>query len=270
MMQTFQLASDLHLRSLDDLSDDFYQATSPTLVLVGDVCESKKLRRYLPVFERMSKTWETVLYVLGNHEFYDGVLTAIPSYYKDTLKQFSNIFVLDDETKKIGDITFIGSTLWSDMNKEDPLCMMTCRMQISDYYHIKIRDTSSLESFWRKITPADTIKIFKKSIKFLREQVKQHKDDKNLIVITHHAPSSQSSEPEYRGTLINGGFTSNLEDFVADSPIKAWVHGHCHNDCHYLINDCRVICHPLGYYSENYTSPNDYRPLTISIGEPDA
>lgn len=268
-MPTFQIASDIHLHSLDDLSDDFYQATSSTLVLVGDICESTRLLNFLPIFKRMSETWETVLYVLGNHEFYKGFLNDVATYNKDTLKQFSNIFILDNETKKVGDITFIGSTLWSDMNGEDPLSMLVCRSEISDYHYIKIREyiDNSSQCNYRKIRPKDTVNLFKKNFDFLKNQIEQNANEENLVVITHHAPSVQSAGVKFRTTPTNGAFTSNLDNFVADSPVKAWVHGHCHDESHYLINECQVICHPMGYYNELYNSPNDYRPLTVSIGE---
>jgi hypothetical protein len=47
---------------------------------------------------------------------------------------------------------------------------------------------------------------------------------------------------------MNGGYSSDLEQFILDYPqIKVWTHGHTHDTFDYMIGQCRVICNPRGY-----------------------
>ena len=47
---------------------------------------------------------------------------------------------------------------------------------------------------------------------------------------------------------MNGGYHSNLEEFIMDRPnIKLWTHGHTHEDFDYMVGDTRVVCNPRGY-----------------------
>ena len=69
-----------------------------------------------------------------------------------------------------------------------------------------------------------------------------------MVVITHHAPSMQSIEKNYRNSELVASFASNLENFILDLPnIKLWCHGHIHTASDYMIGNCRIICNPRGY-----------------------
>jgi hypothetical protein len=47
---------------------------------------------------------------------------------------------------------------------------------------------------------------------------------------------------------MNGGYSSNLEEFIAEHPnIRVWTHGHTHDDFDYTVAQCRIICNPRGY-----------------------
>jgi hypothetical protein len=47
---------------------------------------------------------------------------------------------------------------------------------------------------------------------------------------------------------MNGGFYSDLDDFIAYRPqIRLWMHGHTHEDFDYTIGTTRVVCNPRGY-----------------------
>jgi hypothetical protein len=50
---------------------------------------------------------------------------------------------------------------------------------------------------------------------------------------------------------MNGGYASNLSEFILDHPrIKAWTHGHMHQQFDYMVGDTRVVCNPRGYPGE--------------------
>lgn len=47
--------------------------------------------------------------------------------------------------------------------------------------------------------------------------------------------------------MIAAAFASNLEAFVDDHEIAAWVHGHIHDSVDYMIGKTRVVSNPYGY-----------------------
>ena len=83
------------------------------------------------------------------------------------------------------------------------------------------------------------------------------KFDQKFVVVGHHAPSRSSTHPRYKDEVImNGGYSSSLEEFIIDHPqIKLWTHGHTHEEFDYMIGTTRVICNPRGY--DNYEDRAD-------------
>jgi hypothetical protein len=52
-------------------------------------------------------------------------------------------------------------------------------------------------------------------------------------------------------TIMNGGFYSDLSEFILDHPkIVLWTHGHMHDSFDYMIGGTRVVCNPRGYIGQ--------------------
>lgn len=71
------------------------------------------------------------------------------------------------------------------------------------------------------------------------------------VIITHHAPSFMSQHPKHAGSLIGGGFCSNLEEQIERWSPAFWVHGHLHDKARYRLGSTEVLCNPWGYPDEN-------------------
>ncbi|HHJ15617.1 MAG TPA: hypothetical protein ENJ80_02855 [Gammaproteobacteria bacterium] len=82
--------------------------------------------------------------------------------------------------------------------------------------------------------------------------------DGQTVVVTHHAPSSQSVHPRYARDLLTRAFASNLEHLMAGDRAAAWVHGHMHESFDYKVHGTRVVCNPRGYAPEALNP--DFRP----------
>jgi hypothetical protein len=254
----FDVLSDLHLNNITVLGNNVFNAKSPVLVLLGDICHFQNFEKYSKFFERANNTWDYVLYVLGNHEFYGSYL------YHDTvmkikgyLKEFTNIYVLDNEVIDIDSVRFIGSTLWSNMNN-NPVVELICFKNFPDYRFI-------LKTKNKYITTEDIVSLFKRNIAFIKDEVKKE-FGKKIVILTHHAPSFMSISPIYTDSSISGAFASDLDDFILKNRnIRAWCHGHTHYSVNYMIGSCNIVSNPLGYNNELYFNSIGYEPALVNI-----
>lgn len=73
--------------------------------------------------------------------------------------------------------------------------------------------------------------------------------DIDMIVATHHVPSYLLTDPMFKGSTINGAFTVELFDFIADSPIENWIYGHSHRNIAGIIGNTKCVSNQLGYVS---------------------
>jgi Icc-related predicted phosphoesterase len=106
---------------------------------------------------------------------------------------------------------------------------------------------------FKKFLPMRTVIEFTKTRDYFKTVIDNLPKDSKIVVCSHHAPSHLSIHEIYKNdTLMNGGYSSDLSEFILDRPqIKAWTHGHMHNNFDYLVGDTRVMCNPHGYPGEN-------------------
>ena len=246
------LGSDLHLEfgALELHNTE----NADVLVLSGDICVAKHLNRehhhdarYRKFFQECCERFPKVIYVLGNHESYGYDIQYTTAHLKRELA-YDNLHILDDETVDILGYTFIGVTLWTNMNEEDSLTLYHVSSMMSDFQSIK--NSARTLNEWGKparLTPEDTVVFHKKSMDYVNH-VCQDKD-KKYIVVGHHCPSLKSIHPKYANDkIMNGAFASDLDDFIAYRPqIRLWTHGHTHEPFDYTIGETRVVCNPRGY-----------------------
>ena len=270
------LASDIHLEFGDILLKN--EENADVLILSGDICTAnqfkKKPKERMMVkdfFKRCSFQFPHVVYIMGNHEHYNFDTVDTYNRLKAELADLPNIHVLEKETWEHNDMTFVAGTLWTDMNKGDPLTLWHCNKGMSDFqviknsnrmvqhkrnvYHesernedgtlvVKAMDHYQSPSKW---SPEDSVEDHKKMMDYIK--IVTENKTKQYVVVTHHAPSPISIAECYRhDTLMNGAFASDLSEFILNRPqIKLWTHGHMHNVSDYMIGDTRVVCNPRGY-----------------------
>ena len=243
------------------------------LILSGDICvakdlphsDSKKGDISRNFFRMCALRFPHVLYVMGNHEHYHGDFATTGKIIKEELAQYANVHLLDRETKVIDDVTFIGGTLWTDMNKEDGITLMHMKDMMNDFRCVKnsfrkrhYRDTlGNPHSQASNFTPDDAVEDHKKMLEYIKIMV-EGKNDQKFVVVGHHAPSKASTHPRYVDeTIMNGGYSSDLSEFILDHPqIKLWTHGHTHENFDYLIGSTRIVCNPRGYINYEASADN--------------
>ena len=256
------LGSDLHLEfGAIELHNT---EAADVLILSGDILVAKHLNgvhhhdaRYRKFFKECCERFPKVVYVLGNHEHYAFDIQNTAAHLKRELV-YDNLYILDNETVDIDDYTFIGITLWTNMNEEDSLTLYHVDGMMNDFR--TINNSARTLNEWGKparLTPADTVVEHKKSVDYINHVVGEHAD-KNYIVVAHHCPSFKSVHPKYaHDKIMNGAFASNLDDFIAYRPqIRLWTHGHTHEPFDYTIGTTRVVCNPRGYLGHEHRADN--------------
>ena len=94
---------------------------------------------------------------------------------------------------------------------------------------------------------------------FVERAVAESKAEKK-IVLSHHVPTQLCSAAEFSGSPINGAFTVELGNYIADSGIDYWIYGHSHRNIDVLIGNTRILSNQLGYVSHGEHLRNGFSP----------
>lgn len=231
------IAEDLH----NHKHFDYNPYTSGALEDLGR--RQQTALRFRDFLKRCSFQFPHVIYIAGNHEFYHGKWKASLDHLREECAVFPNVYFLENDIKTIGEHTFIGCTLWTDCNKGDPLTLHALTDMMNDFKIIR-----NDEHGYTKLRPAHVMYRHHNSMSYIKNIIQGMHDEK-FVVVGHHAPSKQSTHPKYqKDYLMNGGYSSDLSDFILDHPqIKLWTHGHTHDPFDYMIGTTRIVCNPRGY-----------------------
>lgn len=248
----------MRIHYMSDLHLEFGALEKPlpkgeVVILAGDVTllsalDPAKAERSAPrvreatleFFDAVQKSFDTVVYLMGNHEHYgfciDDTAAAIRTHFPD-------VRLLENEHMALGDAILVGATLWTDMGGGDPLTELAVQRGMSDFYLIEKRDGERTRPF----RPADARGLYAGSLAHI-EKVADENRDKRLVVATHHAPSLLGVSASQRTSRLNAAYFTDLHAFIEARPnIRVWVHGHTHVQTEYAVGGCRVLSNARGY-----------------------
>lgn len=259
----------MKINVISDLHLEFADLTLPggdVLILSGDVMEAKRLKKemynpdmvllehenkeqrpdrwYRFIEEECSKKYREIIYVMGNHEHYGFQYQKTFTHILDQLPD--NVHLLENDCHVVDDITFVGATLWTDMNKMDGLTMYHMKSMMNDYRQITMFNEA--KNVYHRLDPERTVADHYRSKNYIKTVVEGRHDQK-FVVVTHHAPTKTSVHPRYLSdSIMNGAYSSDLSEFILDNPqIKLWTHGHTHDPFDYMVGSTRIVCNPRGY-----------------------
>lgn len=223
-------------------------------------------------FQNCSEQFPHVIYIAGNHEHYHGDFKYTLTELKRKLGYLENVHVLDKEVFELDDVIFVGGTLWTDMNKEDPLTLHGIKDMMNDFRCVKNSEKHTyrkvpiyseteydgqvrqqigmkMKEEPAKFSPLDAVEEHRKMLDYIRIVYEGMPPWKQMVVVGHHTPSHVSCHPKYaHDKLMNGGYHSDLSEFILERRgIRLWTHGHTHENFDYMIGSTRVVCNPRGY-----------------------
>ena len=284
------IASDIHLEfgDLDIANTD----GADVLILSGDICVAADLdmrdrrqtemgfarhrsERFHDFFERCAVNFPHVIYVMGNHEYYHSDFATALDEMRRKLAHLSNLYILEREIKVIDDVTFIGGTLWTDMNNRDELTLYHMRTMMNDFrviqnsgvpVHFRTQE-GEFKTRVAKFSPDDAVTEHVKMKEYIQVVTDMlGKNPNKYVVVGHHSPSRRSTHEMYaHDTIMNGGYSSDLDQFIEDRPqIKLWTHGHTHHPFDYMVGETRVVCNPRGYIGYEARA-DEFALLTVEV-----
>ncbi len=259
-----RFASDLHLEFYEDKVDKYginfieeliNKIFTPLstdketiLVLPGDIILIKQLDKFKYFFENISNQFKSVIWVFGNHEWFKSTINEKTIHMvKDKLSHIKNLHILNNEIFEDEKYYFIGSTLWSDINKGDYLTALDVVAVSYDYKKIKFQEGHN----YSKLRPRNVSKMFIDNSDFIKNSLLKAKEiNKKKVVVTHHPPSIKAI-PDF--LKDNADFWSDFGNFNFDYLLEheilpdLWIHGHIHKSQKFEIYGTDILSNTRGY-----------------------
>ena len=242
-----QYVSDLHLEFPQNrqwLTKHPLEVTGDILLVAGDTAyldlpdsKSDTYSAY-QFWDWASKNYSQVIVSFGNHDFYGYYdLATMSNGFRKEIRH--NVHAYYNSVVHLDGIDIIVSTLWS---KIKPYDAFLTEKNVSDFYRIKYNG--------HRLTADDFNLEHERCLAFIQQAISES-DAEKIIVVTHHVPTQLCTAAEFIESPINGAFTVELVDFIADSRIDYWIYGHSHRNIKAQIGDTLIMSNQLGYVSDN-------------------
>ncbi|MGD1527137.1 hypothetical protein [Vibrio harveyi] len=203
------------------------------LLLSGDMLRFKKFHMNIQWLEYTASKFDAVVYVMGNHEYYDTSLDKVISKLRLKTEHIKNLHVLenDDVVFKHGDneLAVIGATLWTDFDVTGDGSQLQSTMnrvgyfvdrfnfEFTDFYRIRHKKGDG----YVRVKPFVLRAKHLESRDYIFNRAAKHKSmNRTVLVLTHHSPSYFSAthfeEQCWLQSVFEESSVSNLPTFDYD------------------------------------------------------
>jgi len=245
----FQYISDLHLEFPENtkwIAEHPLEVVGDVLLVAGDsgYINTADYMRH-PFWKWASEHYQKVIIALGNHEFYH--YADIADFPDGTVGEiYPNVHYYYNSVVTIGEVDIIISTLWAHIDSDK---MYYTEHGVNDFYRIMYHE--------HRLNAVDFNEEHERCLQFVKQAVANSKA-KTKIVMTHHVPSNLCTAKEFQGSMINGSFTVELGNYIANTDIDYWVYGHSHRNIEAQIGNARIVSNQLGYVSHGEYMTNGF------------
>jgi len=228
MQTSFQLYSDLHLEMHE--SFPLLERTRPIVILAGDIghITSQTFRAFM---KYCSETWDHVLFVPGNREFYSTNVRYADLWdeYEKFCTAFPNVHFMDGHVVEIDGCVYFGATMWTPINPrwEDGM--------------------SRVQAFDQTIACWDQLRAFT----FFLEKYRDHP---NKVIITHFpiirdrtTHPKYDDQPEHKKRYFSSNWLNVISKRLLFG-VRVVCSGHTHHSFRQRTDDgVIVISNQMGY-----------------------
>ena len=232
-----QFMSDLHLEFGEMLIP---RTIGDVLVLAGDIGVGKSAVDWI---NEAADTFKHVIYIMGNHEFYNHEMCQLMLELKAPTTFKDNVHFLENEAITIDGIKFAACTLWAKATASAHWGLNDSR--VISYNGIPFSHEKLLEKH-------------NESMSFLAENADAD------VFITHHCPSNTSINTErYRDDDLNSAYYTNILPVFEGTNVKHWICGHTHLAKEYTENGITVHQNCRGYVQYGRAEVDEFNPEAI-------
>ena len=254
-----QYVSDLHLEFPENrqwLAKNPLETTGDILLVAGDTAyldlpdSNRDTYSAYQFWDWASKNYSQVIVCFGNHEFYGFYdLATMPNGFCKEIRH--NVYAYYNSVVHLDGIDIIVSTLWSTIKPYDAFLT---EKNVSDFHRIKFNG--------HRLTADDFSLQHERCLAFIQQAISVS-DAEKIIVVTHHVPTQLCTAAEFQNSSINGAFTVELGNFIAESRIDYWIYGHSHRNIKAQIGNTVIMSNQLGYVSDNELLRNGFSPSAM-------
>jgi len=282
-MLRLQIASDLHLEFYDEYPglQEFLIPSAPNLALLGDITAIGKpsaIEIYKQFLSDCSKSFETVLVLTGNHEYYQydrkDTIEDVEIILGEIASEYDNIQYLQEKYVIIDGVRIIGCTLWGFVPEKyykttDPMQNVEYRM--NDYRKIYVMGSSGKPPKEIPLECIHTNTIHKRHVAYIREQLREATESQqSAVVLTHHPPSFECirrEDPAFDSSIKYACASHQKKILSRHSGFQSlhtWAYGHTHFSCdNNFGNDVRVVSNQKGYPKDYEKHDTQYEPHCV-------
>jgi len=224
-----QICSDIHLDQIENFKNqDLISPSGDVLILAGDICHCYNIEKYKDFFGYISKNFQYVIYVPGNHEYYsiyddkddkddknNDYIDYIDNKINHFLKNYDNIIYLNNKSVLIEDFLFSGTCLWCNPDTDPP-----------PWFKISLKKD-------------DVTLLNKKSIDYINK-VSSLNHPKHVI-ISHYPPLSIDVKNKKHDKHDKYEKYYKNNNILLKNMPKYWIFGHNHKNYFKKINNTIYI-----------------------------
>lgn len=235
-------------------------------------------KRFKSILTNNFGDYEYIFYIPGNHEYYghyywgaDQDFREIIEGYDDRLRFVNNSATIVPDKKTGTSVFFIFSIFWSNFRNGNPLDMNAAESGMNDYrsiYQYKDADINYINSKSpnfnnNKLCAQITLEEHRRAFSYIKNAYEWRQPADKVVVVTHHAPSFKSHNNSRLSNLdaLSSAFYSEYFDWIAESNISYWIHGHTHHDVDYDIGGTNIRGCMYGY--DGFEFGPQHRPKQI-------
>ncbi|MVT64845.1 metallophosphoesterase [Bradyrhizobium pachyrhizi] len=230
--------SDLHLELTRgwDLPSPNERPCFDVLVVAGDLIP-KMDRGVRWLRERVAD--RPVIYIPGNHEAYGTDIDRTVEKARQAAVN-TNVRILQDDAEMIGDVLFVGATLWTDFELFGSRfhAMKAAADVMNDYRKIRTN------SYGQRLRPADTVARHFTSREFISHTIRST-PARCKVVISHHGCVRAAIRTGMEHDIISAAYVSDCAKLL--DGVDLWIYGHTHESRDFMIGSTRIVSNAKGY-----------------------
>jgi predicted phosphohydrolase len=240
-----QYCSDLHLEFRENkafMEAHPLESRGDVLLLAGDVVPFGAMNRYNAFFDDLSRRFQTVYWLPGNHEYYGADVGERSGRLQEEIRP--NVFLVNNIVRRHGPLRLVFTTLWSRISEahEWPI-----ERSMNDFHVIRYQG--------KRLSAPRFNDLHASCLDFLHDALGTKEEDADgTVVVTHHVPTYLHYPEKYRGSVLSDAFAVELGPLMETYGPDHWIYGHHHcNIPDFSVGRTRLHTNQLGYvqYGEN-------------------